>query len=291
MHAEEKHTMRNEIATQADFNFVHLTDTHIMVGGQWKASSGAWEVDTTASLQQVIEAVNTLEPRPAFAVLGGDLASPDILDHHRIWTPEEFESSYVLLQELLQALPCPTYMLMGNHDNRIAFHRIFGNAVSTPDAPHYYSFDYQGYHFVALDSQQPGAPGGYLDSAQLTWLRQDLEAHRGQPTLVFVHHHPWPLGLAWIDAMSLHNGEELMRLLETYPEVRWVICGHVHTDQVIQRHGVTVMTTPSTCVQVSKISQTPKSFPGPPGFRLVQVKGLALSTRVFHLYGAGAAEL
>jgi 3',5'-cyclic-AMP phosphodiesterase len=106
-----------------------------------------------------------------------------------------------------------------------------------------------------------------------------------------VHHHPWPLGLAWIDAMSLHNGEELMRLLETYPEVRWVICGHVHTDQVIQRNGVTVMTTPSTCVQVSKVSQTPKSFPGPPGFRLVQVKGLALSTRVFHLYGAGVAEL
>jgi 3',5'-cyclic AMP phosphodiesterase CpdA len=124
--------------------------------------------------------------------------------------------------------------------DRTAFHRIFGNTVPTPDAPHYYSFDYQGYHFVALDSQQPGAPGGYLDPAQLTWLRQGLDAHRDQPTLVFVHHHPWPLGLAWIDAMQLHNGEELMRLLETYPAVRWVICGHVHTDQVMQRERTTV---------------------------------------------------
>lgn len=283
--------MDNENAAQADFSFVHLTDTHIMAGGKWKTRSGGWEYDTTASLQQVIDAVNTLEPRPAFAVLGGDLASPDLLDHHRVWAPEEYDSSYHLLQDLVRALPCPTYMLMGNHDNRIAFHRCLGHAVSTPDAPHYYSFNYQGYHFVALDSLQPGEAGGHLAPAQLIWLRQDLEAARHQPTLVFVHHHPWPLGLAWIDAMSLHNGEELTRLLQTYPAVRWVICGHVHTDQVIQRDGLTVMTTPSTCVQLSKVSQTPKMFPGPPGFRLVQVKGLALSTRVFYLHGGGAAGL
>ena len=283
--------MENELATQADFSFVHLTDTHIMAGGKWKIPSGAWEFDTTASLQQVINAINTLEPRPAFAVLGGDLVSPDLLEGHRVWTSEEYESSYVLLQELLRALPCPTYMLIGNHDNRVAFRRILGNTGSTSDAPHYYSFDYQEYHFVALDSQQPGAPGGHLDPAQLTWLRQDLDTHRGQPTLVFVHHHPWPLGLAWIDTMHLHNGEELMRLLQTYPEIRWVICGHVHTDQVMQRDGMTVMTIPSTCIQLSKVSQTPKMFPGPPGFRLIQVKSLALSTRVLYLYDGDAATL
>jgi Icc protein len=105
------------------------------------------------------------------------------------------------------------------------------------------------------------------------------------------HHHPWPLGLAWIDAMQLQNGEELMRLLQSYPEVRWVICGHVHTDQVMQRDGVTVLTTPSMCVQLTKISQTPKMFPGLPGFRWIQVTGLALATRVFSLSGAGAAAL
>lgn len=283
--------MGNESATQADFSFVHLTDTHIMAEGKWQARSGAWEYDTAASLQQVIAAINTLEPRPAFAVLGGDLASPDLLDHHRVWAPEEYTSSYRLLQDLVGALPCPAYMLMGNHDNRAAFHHSFGHAVATPDAPHYYSFNYQGYHFVALDSLQPGAHGGLIDPEQLLWLRHDLDAARDQPTLVFVHHHPWPLGLAWIDAMALHNGEELTRLLQTYPAVRWVICGHVHTDQVMQRDGLTVMTTPSTCVQLSKVSQTPKILPGPPGFRLVQVKGLALSTRVFSLHGAGTVEL
>ena len=262
-----------------------------MAGGKWKARSGAWEFDTNVSLQEVVAAINTLQPRPAFAVFGGDLASPDLLDDHKVYTPEDYAPSYTLLQELVHRLPCPAYMLMGNHDNRIAFRNVFGTTALTPDAPHDYSFDYQGYHFIALDSLQPGQPGGYLNAAQLQWLRQDLEAHRELPTLVFVHHHPWPLGLAWIDAMPLHNGEEFMSLLQSYPAVRWVICGHVHTDQVMQRDGITVMTTPSTCVQLSKVSQTPKVFPGPPGFRLVQVKGLSLSTRVLYLRDAGVAEL
>ena len=283
--------MGNKTAAQADFSFVHLTDTHLMAGGKLKARSGAWEFDTNASLRQVIEAINTLEPRPAFAVLGGDLASPDLLDHDKAVTPEMYDPSYVLLQQLLRPLPCPTYMLMGNHDNRTAFRRVFGSAAPTPEAPHSYSFDYQGYHFIALDSLQPGVAGGYVDATQLSWLRHDLETHRDQPTLVFVHHHPWPLGIAWIDAMHLHNGEEMIQVLRVYPEVRWVVCGHVHTDQVIQRDGITMLTTPSTCVQLSKVSQTPKMFPGPPGFRLIQVKGLALSTRVFHLHGADVSEL
>jgi Icc protein len=283
--------MENIAVAHTDFSFVHLTDTHIMAGEKWKARTGAWEFDTAASLRQVVEAINTLEPRPAFAVLGGDLTSPDILDPRSANSPEAYEPSYRLLQELLRPLSCPLYMLMGNHDNRVAFQRVFGPALPTPEGLHYYSFDHQGYHFVALDSLQPGAPGGYLDPIQLAWLQQDLDSHQEQPTLVFVHHHPWPLGLAWIDAMALRNGEEFMALLQAHPAVRWLICGHVHTDQVIQRNGITMLTTPSTCVQLSKVSQTPKMFPGPPGFRLIQVKGPLLSTRVFYLRGTDTAEL
>jgi Icc protein len=144
---------------------------------------------------------------------------------------------------------------------------------------------------VALDTHQPGQSWGALDSAQLVWLQDDLAAHRGQPTLVFMHHHPWPLGLAWMDAMRLRNGEALVDVLRQYPDVRWMICGHVHLDQAIQRDGLTMLTTPSTCFQISKISQTRKTLPGPPGFRVVQITGGEFSTRVLHLHGAGIAEL
>lgn len=273
----------------AGFRFVHITDTHISAGGRWRARSGAFDYDTEASLRQVVEAVRALDPAPAFAVLGGDLASPDLVHPDRLLTPEEYVPSYHLLQEILAGLRCPVHYLVGNHDHRVAFNRVLRAGAPAPDAPHYYAFDQAGHHFVALDSQEPGQSGGVLDAAQLAWLERDLDAHRDRPTIVFVHHHAWPLGLAWMDAMRLRNGEALVARLSASPQVRWLVCGHVHLDQVIQRDGLTLLTTPSTCFQVSKVSQTPKVLPGPPAFRVVDVQGEALSTRVLHLH-AGSAD-
>jgi 3',5'-cyclic-AMP phosphodiesterase len=283
--------MESNVATQADFRLVHFTDTHIMAGALYAPRTGQWQWDTAASLRRVIGVINALEPRPAFAVVGGDLVSPDLIDRHKVLSPEEYEPSYRLLQDILGTLSCPTYLLIGNHDNRTAFHRIMGTDVSTPEASHYYSFDYQGYHFIALDSQAPGNVWGHLDTAQLAWLRDNIEAHRAQPTVVFVHHHPWPLGIAWLDTLHLRNGNALLELLHHYANVRWIICGHVHLDQESQHHGLTMLTTPSTCFQFSKVSQHHKSLPGPPGLRLVDVKGLVLSTRVLHLHHASDTDV
>ena len=108
---------------------------------------------------------------------------------------------------------------------------------------------------------------------------------------MFVHHHPWALGLEWIDTMTLRNGEQLMSMLDEHTQVRWVICGHVHLDQAVQRGRLTMLTTPSTCVQLSKVSQAAKVLPGPPAFRVVDVSGEELATRVLHLRADGSAEL
>src|SRR6266545_7657481 len=168
------------------FRFVHLTDTHIMAGGKWRPLAGDFEFDTEASLRRVVEAVRALDPAPAFAVLGGDLASPDLLHRDRVVIPAEYESSYELLAKILAGLPCPAYFMMGNHDHRAAFNRVLRADTPAADAPHYYSFAHQGYHFVALDSHQPGQAAGFLDPAQLAWLRHDLRQHGGQPTIVFI---------------------------------------------------------------------------------------------------------
>lgn len=275
----------------APFRFVHLTDTHIMAGGTWRPRAGDFEFDTEASLRRVVEAVRALDPAPAFAVLGGDLASPDLLDRDRVLTAEQYEPSYRLLADIVAALPCPAHFLVGNHDHRVAFNRVLRPKAPAPDAPQYYSFDHGGYHFVVLDSQEPGQAAGLLDAAQLRWLATDLAEHRRQPTLVFVHHHPWPLGLQWIDSMSLRNGDDLVAALGRHPDVRWVICGHVHLDHAAQRGRLTMLTTPSTCIQLSKVTQAPRMFPGPPAFRIVDIAGEQLSTRVIHLHHASVRDL
>jgi 3',5'-cyclic-AMP phosphodiesterase len=275
----------------AAFRFVHLTDTHIMAGGTWRPRSGDFEFDTEASLRRVVEAVRGHDPVPAFAVFGGDLASPDLLDRGRALTAEQYEPSYRLLAEIVAPLPCPAHFLVGNHDHRVAFNRVLRPMAPAPDAPHYYGFDHGGYHFIVLDSQEPGQAAGLLDAEQVRWLRADLADHRAHPAIVFIHHHPWSLGLQWIDSMSLRNGDELVTVLGQHPDVRWVICGHVHLDHASQRGRLTMLTTPSTCVQLSKVQPSGKMFPGPPAFRIVDVAGEQLSTRVIHLHYAGVRDI
>jgi 3',5'-cyclic-AMP phosphodiesterase len=269
---------------------VHLTDTHIMAGGAWRPRAASFDFDTAASLRRVVAAIGTLDPAPALAVLGGDLASPDLLHRDRALTADDYEPSYRLLQEILAPLPCPAHFLMGNHDNRVAFARVFGAGDGAPEASRHGSFDRAGHHFITLDSLEPGQAGGFLDPAQLAWLERDLAAHRDAPTLAFVHHHPWPLGLRWIDTMTLRNGEELMTRLRTHGRLSHLVCGHVHLDQAIQRDGLTMLTTPSTCVQLSTVSQEPKMLPGPPAFRILDLSADTLSTRVVRLQSDTATD-
>jgi Icc protein len=271
--------------TGREFTFVHFTDTHVVAGG------APWGLDTTETLRRVIGVLNGLEPRPAFGVIGGDLVSPDIVERSRPLTPEEYEPSYRLLRDLLGGLAFPVHLLLGNHDHRIAFHRVMATGAPTPESPHSWAFDHGDCHFVGLDSHVPGLAAGEIDRSQLDWLRGDLAAKRGRPTFVFVHHHPWPIDVAWLDAMPLRNGDEVTRLLQSFPDVRWMVCGHVHQDQEVQRDGLTLLTTPSTSIQISKLSQTRKMISGPPGFRLFHVRSGSVWTRVLQVPPEGLAAM
>src|SRR2546423_9755736 len=142
-----RYTIDVVMAASAGFRFVHLTDTHIMAGGTWRPRAGDFEFDTEASLRRVIEAVRALDPAPAFAVFGGDLASPDLLDRGRTLTPEQYEPSYRLLAEIVAGLPCPAHFLVGNHDDRVAVNRVLRADAPAADAPQDYSFDHGGHHF------------------------------------------------------------------------------------------------------------------------------------------------
>src|SRR5262249_13375842 len=160
------------------------------------------------------------------------------------------EPSYRLLGDLLAPLGCPQHFVMGNHDNREAFARVFGNG-GHPSG--HGSFDVADHHFVILDSLDPGHADGFVDTKQLPWLQHDLAAHHTTPTIAFVHHHPWPVHHAWIDTMPLRNGDDVTTRLAAHGNVPLLICGHVHLDHAVHRRGLTMLTTPSTCIQLTKV--------------------------------------
>ena len=58
------------MAQDANFTFVHFTDTHIIAGEHYTSRDDAWSLDTADTLERVIRAINHLETRPAFVCPG-----------------------------------------------------------------------------------------------------------------------------------------------------------------------------------------------------------------------------
>jgi len=103
-------------------------------------------------------------------------------DVYETGTAEEFERHYDPAFGRFKRVTRP---IPGNHEwaNREQGYDRYWGEAGAPGGRHYYSFDHRGWHFVALNSEEPiGAR-----SPQLRWLRRDLAGRRGDCAIAFVH--------------------------------------------------------------------------------------------------------
>lgn len=164
---------------EAKFYFVQMSDAHIF----GEPSQEFYGVRPAQNLRAAVQCIDSLDPPPDFCIHTGDSVA------------EESEAAYRLFKEELAALKMPIYFAIGNHDNRASLRKFVLNETSADDTPYYYDFDLHGWHFVVLDSSDPSKLSGRIDAAQLLWLDRTLQQHRNQPTFVFLHHHPLPVGV------------------------------------------------------------------------------------------------
>lgn len=236
-------------------SFLHISDLHI-AAEEGRRQHGA---DTAAILRQAIPMMNALQPD--FIVASGDLIS------------DESEESYRRLQALLQPVEAPIHFLVGNHDDRAAFRRVF-RAHEAPTAdPVCETFDRGRFRFLLLDSVLPGKEEGYLGPEQLRWLQTELAAYPSVPTWIFLHHQPLPIYIRWLDVLGLQNQEEFLSVLARHPQVETVCYGHVHQVRRFRYRGVLFLSVPALAFQFSSVSQELEIAPEPPGFRRVEIRG------------------
>ncbi len=239
---------------EAHLSFLHISDLHILAEEE-RRQHGA---DTAAILRQAIPMMNAL--RPDFIVACGDLVG------------DESEESYRRLQTLLQPVEAPIHFLMGNHDDRAAFRRVFRpDAVSSAD-PVCEAFERGEFRFLLLDSILPGKVEGRLGMEQLHWLEVELTAHPDRPTWIFLHHQPLPIYIRWLDALGLQNQEELLAVLARHPQVEAVCYGHVHQVRRWWYRGALFLSTPALAFQFSSINQELEIAQEPPGFRRIEIR-------------------
>lgn len=121
---------------------------------------------TFATIVDQINAIN-----PIFVVNNGDL----------VFGGEP--NKYRLFYESVSKLNVPLYTTLGNHDIRENGRGIYTKLFGPP----YYSFDYEGNHFVFLDSSRGWSEKYAIPEKQYKWLENDLEKASGKRIFVISH--------------------------------------------------------------------------------------------------------
>lgn len=235
--------------------FVHVSDLHILA----EEGRRQYGVETAALLRQAVPLVNGL--RPDFLIASGDLIS------------DASEDSYRRLRSLLLPVEAPIHFLMGNHDDRAAFRRVFRPAETPSAEPVCEAFDQAGTRFLLLDSLLPGKEEGRLGASQLQWLDAELAAAPRRPTWVFLHHQPLPIYIRWLDVLGLQDQDAFLSILSRHPQVEAVGYGHVHQVRRWRFGGALFLSVPALAFQFSPLSQEPEVTLKTPGFRRVEISG------------------
>jgi hypothetical protein len=139
-------------------------------------------------------------------------------DVYETGTAAEFRAYYQPAFGRFKAVTAPT---PGNHEwgNRAqGYDPYWGPAVRQANGGHYYSFNFAGWHFVSLNSEEPAGP-------QVAWLRSDLARYRGTCTIAFWHRPRFSAGPQWNTVVT----GPLFNAVAGHSVV--VLSGHAHNYQ------------------------------------------------------------
>lgn len=170
------------------------------------------------------------------------------------------EESYQKLKTALYGMPWPVSFLLGNHDDRSAFKRVFLDCPCDQRGFVQSVVDLDGLRLITLDTLdtngavQPHA--GHLCSARLDWLRDQLLGANNTPCLVFLHHPPIETGFVGMDEIRLQDDHAFWC---TIPDsaVAHVFAGHVHRTITSSANGIPVTIFKSTCHQMPMLLGAP----------------------------------
>ena len=213
-----------------------ISDLHVGTPGERLFG----RVDTAACLRRCVESLMELPVRPDALVVSGDLVN----------TGSTVE--YALLRELLAPLLLPVYPIPGNHDERSALRAAFGDHAYLPAQGELcYTVQVKGLRLIMLDSVVPGTDGGALGAHQLEWLERTLASSPYCPSMIFVHHPTCETGIPYMDRIALasEDAARLGALIDRYPIVHRVCCGHVHRSVLMNWRGTAVAVCPSSAFQ------------------------------------------
>lgn len=190
-------------------------------------------------LDQVLRHLNDGPNRPDLLIATGDLT-----EHGDV-------ASYKRLANAFSICSFPVHMCLGNHDIRHNFSAQFPE-VPVIDGFVQYALETGGIRILMLDTLEEGRHGGAFCETRAEWLRAALAQDRITPTVIVMHHPPVEVGIDW---MNTHPEERWVSnfagAIQGAPNIKGIICGHVHRSITVPWQGTAVAICSSTAPQVT----------------------------------------
>lgn len=239
--------------------FIHLSDLHLLARRQNHRG-----VDAHARLEAATASIRANFSDVALCMVTGDLAD------------KGEAKAYRDVCEILDRLPCPWHPLMGNHDDRTEARAVLAKFPWHKDGFLQYEIETEVGRFIVIDSVL-GRGGGVLCQPRLNWLRSSLDAAQNaeKDVFLFMHHVPFDIGISWLDAIKMENGELLAELLRDYDNIRHLFLGHIHRPCHGSWKGIPFSTVRTTSHQValSLGDSEPTFIDENPSYAVVLIEG------------------
>lgn len=213
---------------------IHLTDPHLVPEGR-----DLWGTPSAERFSHCLEDVARWHGDADFCVISGDI------------TNAGDPAAYAWVRERLEEFPLPTFLLIGNHDERDAFRTAFPNTPCDANGFVQYAHETDAGLFLFLDTKKQGpvSEGRYC-AARRQWLSAQLAEADQRPVYIFMHHPPFDVGLAYVDRIKLEEPEAFAEVVLSSRSVRHIFFGHIHRATYVNWHGIPCTSLPSTNHQV-----------------------------------------
>lgn len=239
---------------------IHISDIHLTLPGEEMGG-----LDPHARFARALADMAENHPDAARIIITGDLAH---------WGEE---GAYEALKAAVAGAPVPVRLLIGNHDDRATFRKVFADHPVDANGFVNHAETLDGTRLIYLDSVGDKTHAGHFCAKRRDWLRAELEGC--DRARIFLHHNPMEIGLPAEDKIALvaEDRPGFRALLQEFADpIDYVHFGHVHAPIHGCYAGVQFASVPSTGNQsMPDLSETDllQGAPMEPGYFVLLING------------------
>ncbi|MEA3497981.1 MAG: metallophosphoesterase, partial [Campylobacterota bacterium] len=183
--------------------FIHLSDPHIQ-----KDDLHLYGLNPYERLNSAIKSINKKfkKDKVEFLIITGDLSS------------QGETQSYRKLRKLIKKSKSEVLLLVGNHDNRENFAKVF-DAHPSNDGFIQYTKIIDNKAFIALDTLVENEHTGDMCDKRYKWFEKELKKHKDKEVYIFMHHPPFDIDIARLDNIGFKSQERFAKILQKYKNI------------------------------------------------------------------------